>query len=56
MERVGPEVVVRVEYALTPKGRGLADAIKAISNWADKWTDEPQPAGRSARPARRRAS
>ncbi len=34
-----PESPVRVEYALTQKGRGLAHAIEAISNWADKWID-----------------
>src|SRR5512145_1777187 len=32
-----PETPVRVEYALTRKGRALADAIQAISHWADKW-------------------
>jgi DNA-binding HxlR family transcriptional regulator len=34
-----PETPVRVEYALTPKGRALATAIEAISKWADKWID-----------------
>jgi DNA-binding HxlR family transcriptional regulator len=48
-----PEAPVRVEYALTRKGRALADAIQAISHWADKWIDAP-PAP-PARPARRRA-
>jgi DNA-binding HxlR family transcriptional regulator len=48
-----PETPVRVEYALTRKGRALADAIQAISHWADKWIDTP-PAP-PARPARRRA-
>ena len=48
-----PETPVRVEYALTRKGRALADAIQAISHWADKWIDAP-PAP-PARPARRRA-
>jgi DNA-binding HxlR family transcriptional regulator len=47
-----PETPVRVEYALTRKGRALADAIQAISHWADKWIDAP-PAP-AARPARRR--
>ena len=48
-----PETPVRVEYALTRKGRALADAIQAISHWADKWIDAP-PAP-AARPAKRRA-
>ena len=48
-----PETPVRVEYALTRKGRALADAIQAISHWADKWVDAP-PAP-AARPAKRRA-
>jgi DNA-binding HxlR family transcriptional regulator len=32
-----PETPVRVEYALTKKGRELARAIDAITEWADKW-------------------
>ena len=48
-----PETPVRVEYALTRKGKALADAIQAISHWADKWIDAP-PAP-AARPAKRRA-
>ena len=48
-----PETPVRVEYALTRKGRALADAIQAISHWADKWIDAPT--APPARPARRRA-
>ena len=48
-----PETPVRVEYALTRKGRALADAIQAISHWADKWVDAP-PAP-AVRPVRRRA-
>jgi DNA-binding HxlR family transcriptional regulator len=34
---VVPETPVRVEYALTKKGRALASAIDAISDWADHW-------------------
>src|SRR5919108_953957 len=29
-----PETPVRVEYALTKKGRALASAVEAISDWA----------------------
>jgi DNA-binding HxlR family transcriptional regulator len=37
-----PETPVRVEYALTKKGRALAGAIDAIMDWAHKWIhDEP---------------
>ena len=32
-----PETPVRVEYALTDKGRGLETAILAIAEWAEKW-------------------
>jgi DNA-binding HxlR family transcriptional regulator len=43
-----PEMPVRVEYALTPKGRALAAAIEAISKWADKWIE----LGATSRPQR----
>jgi DNA-binding HxlR family transcriptional regulator len=32
-----PESPVRVEYALTPKGRELQDALREIGNWAERW-------------------
>jgi DNA-binding HxlR family transcriptional regulator len=35
-----PETPVRVEYALTKKGRALVKAIDAIADWAHKWTEE----------------
>ena len=34
-----PETPVRVEYALTKRGRALAAAIDAIADWAEKWID-----------------
>ena len=40
---VVPETPVRVEYALTEKGRALGDAVAAISAWAHAWAD-PAPA------------
>jgi DNA-binding HxlR family transcriptional regulator len=40
-----PESPVRVEYSLTPKGRALASAVDAISDWAHKWS---QPAAADA--------
>lgn len=32
-----PETPVRVEYALTEKGRDLETAIMAIARWAEHW-------------------
>jgi DNA-binding HxlR family transcriptional regulator len=34
---VVPETPVRVEYALTKKGRALSGPIEAITDWAHKW-------------------
>src|SRR5262245_4898348 len=47
---VVPETPVRVEYALTRKGRELATAIKAITDWAHDWIELP-----TATPKRRKA-
>jgi DNA-binding HxlR family transcriptional regulator len=38
-----PDTPVRVEYALTKKGRALADAMDAIAEWAEKWIEAPAP-------------
>jgi DNA-binding HxlR family transcriptional regulator len=41
-----PETPVRVEYALTEKGRALETAIVALGQWAERWvTLEPSAAG-----------
>src|SRR5919197_5971809 len=32
---------VRVQYALTPKGRGLEPAIAALRNWGREWLNLP---------------
>ncbi len=48
---VVPETPVRVEYALTRKGRELADAIDAIGVWARKWIEPPA----AAKPQKARA-
>jgi len=37
---VVPDTPVRVEYALTKKGRALAHAIDAIAEWAHRWVDD----------------
>jgi DNA-binding HxlR family transcriptional regulator len=34
-----PQAPVRVEYALTRKGKALGKAIKAIQDWAHTWID-----------------
>src|ERR1700738_3952907 len=39
-----PEMPVRVEYALTKKGRALAPAIDAIADWAHTWIPLEEPA------------
>ena len=36
---VVPDTPVRVEYGLTRKGRALATAIEAITDWAQKWIE-----------------
>ena len=35
--RVFPETPVRIEYALTVKGRELERAVEVIETWADEW-------------------
>ena len=35
-----PDTPVRVEYALTKKGRALGSAVDAIADWAHKWTED----------------
>jgi DNA-binding HxlR family transcriptional regulator len=38
--RVYPQTPVRIEYALTEKGRGLQRALDELQQWADRWEDE----------------
>jgi DNA-binding HxlR family transcriptional regulator len=38
---VYPQTPVRIEYALTPKGRALGDVVAAISQWAEAWIEPP---------------
>src|SRR5215831_10679478 len=42
---VVPDTPVRVEYALTEKGRALVRTFDALSQWADAWIklDKPSP-------------
>jgi DNA-binding HxlR family transcriptional regulator len=46
---VVPDTPVRVEYALTKKGRELARAIDAITDWADKWVELEPAAAKTSR-------
>jgi DNA-binding HxlR family transcriptional regulator len=50
---VVPQAPIRVEYALTKKGRALATAIQAITDWAHDWI-ELDSAGVDRKPARAR--
>lgn len=34
---VYPETPVRIEYALTDKGRGLQPVMDAVQRWGDSW-------------------
>ena len=47
-----PDTPVRVEYALSTKGRALASTIDAISAWAERWITLQVPSAKSQ--ARRR--
>src|SRR5438874_3093721 len=48
-----PETPVRVEYALTRKGRALAPPINAITEWAHKWVPLEAPIEKAPRSRRR---
>ena len=51
---VVPDTPVRVEYALTKKGKALSAAIDSIAQWAEKYVTLDAPARRTAKkPARR---
>src|SRR5438128_7160000 len=40
-----PETPVRVEYALTEKGRALERALAEIGKWAERWVTDVKPTG-----------
>jgi DNA-binding HxlR family transcriptional regulator len=48
-----PDTPVRVEYAVTKKGKALASAMDAIAGWAEKYMDAEPPAARPKAAARR---
>jgi DNA-binding HxlR family transcriptional regulator len=39
--RVYPETPVRIEYALTQKGRDLKRALSEVEQWAHRWIPAP---------------
>ncbi|MBN3522388.1 winged helix-turn-helix transcriptional regulator [Paenibacillus apiarius] len=41
VRNVYPETPVRIEYALTDKGRALEPVMEAIQEWAERWVNEP---------------
>jgi DNA-binding HxlR family transcriptional regulator len=42
---VVPDTPVRIEYSLTPMGRGLETSMRALGAWAERWL--PETDGRS---------
>jgi DNA-binding HxlR family transcriptional regulator len=51
---VVPDTPVRVEYSLTKKGRALAPAVAAISEWANRWSGQAGTTARALRASRNR--
>ena len=49
-----PETPVRVEYALTKKGRALAEPIGALANWAEKYVPLADARARADKASRKR--
>ncbi len=39
---VHPEMPVRIEYRLRPKGQALASVVKSVSDWAERWLRPPE--------------
>lgn len=52
---VYPDTPVRVEYALTKKGKALATAFDAIAEWAQRWIEASEPSSAAGRKTRARA-
>jgi DNA-binding HxlR family transcriptional regulator len=49
-----PDTPVRVEYSLTKKGKALADPIRAITDWAEKYVPLADGRARADKSARKR--
>ncbi len=54
-QSVVPESPIRVEYALTAKGRELQAPLDAVGRWAERWIAAAEVAAQ-ARPQKRRAA
>src|SRR5713226_3220113 len=46
VRRVYPETPVRIEYALTERGRDLERLLAEVEHWAHRWLPQPEPARR----------
>ena len=46
-----PDSPVRVEYALSQKGKELQGSLEAVGRWAERWIPAP-PLARAAKPKR----
>ena len=51
-----PDTPVRVEYALTDKGRALGTAVGEMAQWAEEWIPLERPAVKATKPAKKRAA
>jgi DNA-binding HxlR family transcriptional regulator len=47
-----PDTPIRVEYSLTKKGKALAEPIRAITDWAEKYVPMAEP--KADKPVRKR--
>jgi DNA-binding HxlR family transcriptional regulator len=50
---VVPETPIRVEYSLTRKGKGLAEAVDSLASWAEKHIPLEAPARKTPRKSAR---
>jgi DNA-binding HxlR family transcriptional regulator len=46
---VVPDTPVKVEYSLTKKGKGLAEAVQSLANWAEKHIPLETPARKAVK-------
>ena len=56
MRTVIPASPVRVEYALSEKGRQLQAPLEAVGQWAERWIAVPAAGAGATKPARTRAA
>jgi DNA-binding HxlR family transcriptional regulator len=43
-----PDKPVRIQYRLTDKGQALAEVVVSITDWAEEWLQDDQPADTNA--------